>query len=71
MAGDHCFLTGGNGRLVTALADGLPIFYGRTVRTVQYSDAGVRVQTADGQVFEGDMALSTIPLGVSLPGTLT
>jgi hypothetical protein len=66
MAGDHCFLTGGNGRLVSALAEGLPIFYSKTVRTIWYSDTGVRVHTADGQVFEGDMALSTIPLGVSL-----
>ncbi|RXH94220.1 hypothetical protein DVH24_023904 [Malus domestica] len=35
MGGDHCFLPGGNGRLVHALAENLPILYERIVNTVR------------------------------------
>ncbi|KAH7427187.1 hypothetical protein KP509_10G033500 [Ceratopteris richardii] len=63
MGGDHCFLPGGNVRLVSALAEGVPILYGKQVHTIRYSASGVQVVTAN-QVFEGDMALCTVPLGV-------
>ena len=63
MGGDHCFLPGGNVRLVSALAEGIPIFYGKQVHTIRYGSSGVQVITTN-QVFEGDMALCTVPLGV-------
>jgi lysine-specific histone demethylase 1 len=65
MGGDHCFLAGGNIRLVSALAEGIPIFYGKQVHTIRYgsSAGGVQVITP-GQVFEGDAVLCTVPLGV-------
>ncbi|GMG99435.1 hypothetical protein Nepgr_001275 [Nepenthes gracilis] len=69
MGGDHCFLSGGNGRLVQALAENIPILYEKTVNTVRYSSAGVEV-VAGNQVFEGDMALCTVPLGVLKIGSI-
>lgn len=64
MGGDHCFLPGGNGRLVQALAENVPIVYEKTVHTVRYGGDGVQVVVNGGQVYEGDMALCTVPLGV-------
>ncbi|KAH9288473.1 hypothetical protein KI387_032590, partial [Taxus chinensis] len=69
MGGDHCFLPGGNGRFVQALADGLPIFYDKTVQTIRYGSDGVQV-LAGGQVFQGDMVLCTVPLGVLKTGVI-
>ncbi|CAH9144655.1 unnamed protein product [Cuscuta epithymum] len=62
MGGDHCLLAGGNLRLIKALCKGVPVFYGKTVQTVRYGDA-VEV-IAGGQVFQADMILCTVPLGV-------
>nr|GLL47056.1 lysine-specific histone demethylase 1 homolog 2 [Ipomoea trifida] len=62
MGGDHCLLAGGNWRLIKALCKGVPIFYGKTVQTIRYGD-GVEV-IAGGQVFQADMILCTVPLGV-------
>ncbi|KAH7444424.1 hypothetical protein KP509_02G077800 [Ceratopteris richardii] len=64
MGGDHCFLPGGNVKIVSALAEGVPIFYGKQVHTVRYGASGVQVLTSSNQIFEGDMALCTVPLGV-------
>ncbi|XP_038711213.1 protein FLOWERING LOCUS D-like isoform X1 [Tripterygium wilfordii] len=69
MGGDHCFLPGGNGRLVQALAENVPILYEKTVHTIRYGSDGVQV-IAGNQVFEGDMALCTIPLGVLKSGSV-
>lgn len=69
MGGDHCFLPGGNGRLVQALAENVPILYEKTVHTIRYGSEGVQV-VAGGQVFEGDMALCTVPLGVLKNGSI-
>lgn len=63
MGGDHCFIPGGNETFVRALAEGLPIFYGKTVNWVSYGSDGVLV-CAGGQQFRADMALCTVPLGV-------
>nr|XP_043621546.1 lysine-specific histone demethylase 1 homolog 2 [Erigeron canadensis] len=63
MGGDHCFLSGGNWRLIEALCDGVPIFYGKTVQTIRYGEEGVEV-TAGDQTFQADMVLCTVPLGV-------
>ncbi|CAO2817968.1 unnamed protein product [Amaranthus hypochondriacus] len=69
MGGDHCFLSGGNGRLVQALAENVPIMYEKTVTSVRYGSDGVQV-TAGNQVFEGEMALCTVPLGVLKCGSI-
>lgn len=63
MGGDHCFLAGGNWRLIEALCDGVPIFYEKTVQTVRYSNEGVEVIAGD-QTYQADMVLCTVPLGV-------
>ncbi|KAJ6724412.1 FLAVIN MONOAMINE OXIDASE [Salix viminalis] len=63
MGGDHCFLAGGNWRLIKALCEGVPIFYGKTVNTIRYGHDGIAVIVGE-QVFEADMVLCTVPLGV-------
>ncbi|PON44601.1 Histone lysine-specific demethylase [Parasponia andersonii] len=63
MGGDHCFLAGGNWRLIKALCEGLPIFYGKTVNGIRYGNEGVEVIAGD-QLFLADMVLCTVPLGV-------
>ncbi|XP_043721421.1 lysine-specific histone demethylase 1 homolog 1 [Telopea speciosissima] len=69
MGGDHCFIPGGNGRFIRALAENLPIFYDRIVESIRYGVDGVMV-CAGGQVFRGDMALCTVPLGVLKRGSI-
>jgi lysine-specific histone demethylase 1 len=69
MGGDHCFLPGGNVQFVAALTEGLPIFYGKTVKAIHYGNEGVQV-IAHNQVFECDMVLSTVPLGVLKKGLI-
>ncbi|KAK4255732.1 hypothetical protein QN277_008694 [Acacia crassicarpa] len=63
MGGDHCFLAGGNWRLVKALCEGVPIFYGKTVNAIRYGNEGVEV-IAGEQTFQADMVLCSVPLGV-------
>ncbi|CAM8900810.1 unnamed protein product [Rhodiola kirilowii] len=63
MSGDHCFLMGGNWRLIKALCEGVPVFYGKIVNTIRYGDEGVEVIAGD-QSFQADMVLCTAPLGV-------
>lgn len=63
MGGDHCFLAGGNSRLIKALCEGVPILYGKTVNTIKYGNDGIEVIAGD-QIFQADMALCTVPLGV-------
>lgn len=63
MGGDHCFLAGGNWRLIKALCEGVPIFYEKTVDTIRYGNEGVEVIAGD-QVFQADIVLCTVPLGV-------
>ncbi|KAH0459785.1 hypothetical protein IEQ34_010448 [Dendrobium chrysotoxum] len=64
MDGDHCFLAGGNWRLINALCEDVPILYRKTVTRIQYGDSGVEMVVAGGQVFRADMVLCTVPLGV-------
>ncbi|PWA74935.1 flavin containing amine oxidoreductase family protein [Artemisia annua] len=70
MGGDHCFLPGGNGRLVQALAENVPIQYEKTVNAIRYGSDGVQVVVNGGQVFEGDICLCTVPLGVLKSGSI-
>ncbi|CAN6479894.1 unnamed protein product [Victoria cruziana] len=69
MGGDHCFIPGGNERLVRVLVENLPVFYGRAVQEIRYGSDGVLV-VAGGQVFRGDMVLCTVPLGVLKSGSI-
>ncbi|XP_015089159.1 lysine-specific histone demethylase 1 homolog 1 [Solanum pennellii] len=69
MGGDHCFIPGGNERLIRALAEDIPIFYDRTVESVRYGTEGVLVY-AGGQEYHGDMVLCTVPLGVLKKGNI-
>ncbi|KAL8458471.1 hypothetical protein ACS0TY_036112 [Phlomoides rotata] len=64
MGGDHCFLPGGNGRLVQALVENVPIQYEKTIQTIRYGSDGVQVVVGGCQIYEGDMVLCTVPLGV-------
>ncbi|KAH7544204.1 hypothetical protein JRO89_XS15G0127300 [Xanthoceras sorbifolium] len=63
MGGDHCFLAGGNCRLIKALCEGVPIFYEKTVSCIRYGNEGVEVIAGD-QMFQADIVLCTVPLGV-------
>ncbi|KAG9452739.1 hypothetical protein H6P81_005643 [Aristolochia fimbriata] len=69
MGGDHCLLAGGNARLVDALCEGVPIFYKKTVDSIKYGKDGVEV-VAGNQVFQADMVLCTVPLGVLKRNTI-
>ncbi|XP_062191399.1 lysine-specific histone demethylase 1 homolog 2-like [Phragmites australis] len=70
MGGDHCFLAGGNSRLVHALCDGVPVLYEKTVKRIEHGVDGVSVTVEGGQVFQADMALCTVPLGVLKSGSV-
>lgn len=63
MGGDHCFLAGGNWRLIRALCKRVPILYGKIVHAIRYGEEGVEVIT-ENQTFQADFALCTVPLGV-------
>ncbi|KAL0387135.1 UNVERIFIED_CONTAM: Lysine-specific histone demethylase 11 [Sesamum radiatum] len=69
MGGDHCFIPGGNERLIRALAEDLPIFYDHPVDSVRYGSDGVLVY-AGGQEYRSDMVLCTVPLGVLKKGEI-
>ncbi|KAM3287642.1 lysine-specific histone demethylase 1 1 [Capsicum chacoense] len=69
MGGDHCFIPGGNERLIRALAEDIPIFYDRMVESVRYATDGVLVY-AGRQEYQGDMVLCTVPLGVLKKGNI-
>lgn len=63
MGGDHCFLAGGNWKLIHAMCQDIPIFYGKIVDTIKFGSDGVEVVVGD-QVFQADAVLCTVPLGV-------
>ncbi|XP_012835405.1 PREDICTED: lysine-specific histone demethylase 1 homolog 1 [Erythranthe guttata] len=69
MGGDHCFIPGGNERLIRALAEDLPIFFNRPVESVRYGSDGVIIH-AGGQEYQSDVVLCTVPLGVLKKGTI-
>ncbi|KAL7082498.1 hypothetical protein ACP275_14G102100 [Erythranthe tilingii] len=69
MGGDHCFIPGGNERLIRALAEDLPIFFNRPVESVRYGSDGVIIH-AGGQEYQSDVVLCTVPLGVLKEGTI-
>ncbi|KAJ0976059.1 hypothetical protein J5N97_018024 [Dioscorea zingiberensis] len=71
MGGDHCFLAGGNWKLINALCEDVPVLYQKTVTRISYGDPGVEVVVEGGQVFRADMVLCTVPLGVLKSSSIT
>ncbi|KAK4480356.1 hypothetical protein RD792_013427 [Penstemon davidsonii] len=69
MGGDHCFVPGGNGRLIQALVENVPIHYGKKVDAIRYGNDGVQVAAGE-KVYKGDMVLCTVPLGVLKNGSI-
>mmetsp|Transcript_12455 Transcript_12455/g.41022 ORF Transcript_12455/g.41022 Transcript_12455/m.41022 type:complete len:772 (+) Transcript_12455:49-2364(+) len=70
MQGDHVLLPGGNARLIQALAEDVPIFYGKEVEEVRQTSRGVGVTVKSGEVYTADAIISTIPLGVLKTGAV-
>lgn len=70
MGGDHCFLAGGNSRLIHALCDGVPVLYEKNVTRIEHGVDGVSVTVEEGQIFQADMVLCTVPLGVLKSGSI-
>ncbi|KAJ6837646.1 lysine-specific histone demethylase 1-like protein 2 [Iris pallida] len=71
MDGDHCFLAGGNWRLISGLCEDVPILYGKKVARIEYGDdSGVEVAVEGGQVFQADAVLCTVSLGVLKSGSI-
>jgi len=57
--------------MIHAMIENVPIFYERVVREIRYSGSdGVQV-IAQGQVFQADMVLCTVPLGVLKSGSIS
>jgi len=67
MSNDYRILDGYD-CLLAALADGLDVRLNTVVESVDWSGDGVRVRTTDGQEFEADKAVVTLPLGVLQAG---
>ncbi|GJP85712.1 hypothetical protein CLOP_g15818 [Closterium sp. NIES-67] len=61
LLGHHCFVAGGNGQIVDALAEGLPVVYNCAVERVD----GEEVE------YEGAQVLCTLPLGVLQRGSVS
>ncbi|KAK9804501.1 hypothetical protein WJX73_000258 [Symbiochloris irregularis] len=68
--GAHCFLPGGNIRLVAALAEGTPVMYNSVVTQICASREGVAVRTATHE-FKGDAVVVSVPLGVLKAKSIT
>lgn len=69
--GEQLLFPGGYDQLVKKLAQGLNILLDQPVRLVEWSDTKVKIHTRQHQVFEGDFAIITLPLGVLKQGTVT
>ena len=68
--GSHALLRKGYGHILTELAKGLDIRFLCVAEKVVCDDTGVKVTTSNGEAFEGDIVLVTIPLGVLKEGKL-
>lgn len=62
-AGDDFKLLDGYDNVINHLAKGLDVRLGKDVAKIEW-DKGVRVTAADGEVFEADAAILTLPVGV-------
>lgn len=63
-AGDHCLIREGYGSIAQSLAKDMNIKFNSVVKKIEYNQKGVRVFTEDNEIFEADVILVTIPLGV-------
>ncbi|CAD6246632.1 unnamed protein product [Miscanthus lutarioriparius] len=61
---------GGNFRLIHALCDGVPVLYEKKVSRIEHGVDGVSVTVEEGQIFQADMVLCTVPLGVLKSGSI-
>ena len=66
-AGAHCMLPEGFQSITSQLSRDLNINFDTSVQSVEYNEKGVKVSTSKG-VFEADMTVVTLPLGVLKEG---
>jgi lysine-specific histone demethylase 1 len=74
--GCHLAMREGYCKLPELLADGLDVRFSNAVNKVHYSSEGVEVhalstETGESQIFRGDVALVTVPLGVLKSGKVS
>lgn len=70
-SGEDFLVTGGYDRLVSGLLASANVLTGRAVHHIREQPGRVAVETADGETFEADFALVTVPLGVLQAGGVT
>jgi polyamine oxidase len=68
--GPEVMLQGGYGQLALAVAEDLDIRLGVVVTRIEVSDTGVKIHS-DSEIFEADVCVCAVPLGVLKSGTLT
>ena len=68
--GDDVLVVGGYDGIVHTILDGLDVRLDLPVASVEYGTDGVSVTTADGQRFEADRVIVTVPLGVLQAGVI-
>lgn len=68
--GDDVIIPGGYSQIVDYLAEGLDIRLNHVVKWVEYSKEDVTIKTTDGQVFDADRAVITVPIGVLKAGDI-
>jgi monoamine oxidase len=68
--GDDFRILDGYDCLASGLAEGLDMRLNTVVEVVDWSGESVRVRTTDGQVYEADDAIITLPLGVLQAGSV-
>ncbi|MEM9293443.1 MAG: NAD(P)/FAD-dependent oxidoreductase [Acidobacteriota bacterium] len=64
LAGGDQVIQGGYGQLVQRLASDLDVRLGTPIARIEHDDRGVRLTSAQGEVFNATHALITVPLGV-------
>ncbi|KAK9844949.1 hypothetical protein WJX74_008996 [Apatococcus lobatus] len=69
LEGAHCFLPGGNGRLIAGLCEDLPVRYNSVVSSIRCCSAGVLV-TSGSRQFSADAVIVAVPLGVLKKGSI-
>jgi [histone H3]-N6,N6-dimethyl-L-lysine4 FAD-dependent demethylase len=62
--GEHLMLCDGYLSMLEPLSEGLDIKLNAEICKVEYVSDIVRMHTSDGRIFEGDLGLVTLPLGV-------
>lgn len=69
-AGHDALLRGGYDQLAQYLAQGLTIKLGHVVRRIDWGSDGVQVTCANGDRFDADQVIVTVPLGVLKSGSI-